>query len=615
MPSRWTTFRDSFPSGWPLADGFLAIGVLALLLTGCGSPIELPAAAPPAPDPPPLPPPPAPVTTVAPPVLVGVPSNVNLGAGDGAVALTWNLVNGAQFYRVEWQADPLPLPGFDAQTAEAGSYEHASLLVDRRYRYAVTAGGQSTSVSAVPSEVTTETEVTTDEDTGNATETGAPASVGVAPSLRQNTISWEAVSSATAYRIYWAYAPNVTRLTGTRIDVDATLTSYAHAQLEPGAHYYYIVTAFNPITGESGASTEVGATPGQPAGVTLTAREGAVTLSWPSDPAASISVAPSRVIDVSPIPSFPVGLAGLENNRRHAFSIRPVFSGGLGPSSSTVYAVPKAATDGVPKRVTIQSDRDVNTLSWEAVTGAAAYDVIWDARDLQGNALGATVTVTDAQFRHTDLVLCTNPADECPIYRYRVRVSQTTGIAPEVSARAVDLRSVPPLITNTDYVVATGIKPAGSRVLINGMVTVPFDTETGWTATLPLDGVTDREFTFRLVAVNTDGVTSTETTYRVTRDTESPLPLMTVTVTACDAESASPRRITLAGAKEAGVSVYREMDPAVSADVQIVGATDQTAWSGVIDLDDQPTAINLIAKDAAGNQSSPALSVPLSSCP
>jgi hypothetical protein len=57
------------------------------------------------------------------------------------------------------------------------------------------------------------------------------------------------------------------------------------------------------------------------------------------------------------------------------------------------------------------------------------------------------------------------------------------------------------------------------------------------------------------------------------------------------------------------------MDPAISPDVQVVGATDQSPWSGVIDLDDQPTAINLIAKDAAGNVSNPPLSVPLSSCP
>jgi hypothetical protein len=308
----------------------------------------------------------------------------------------------------------------------------------------------------------------------------------------------------------------------------------------------------------------------------------------------------------------------LENYRLHAFSIRPVFAGGLGPSSSTVYAVPKPVTDGVPKQVTIQADRDVNTLSWDAVPGAAAYDVIWNARDLDGSPLAGTQTVTDTTFRHAGLVLCTDPAGDCPTYRYLVRVAQTTGIAPEVAARAVDLRSVPPLLTNTDYVVVTGIKPAGSLVTINGAETVPFDSETGWTATLPLDGVTDREFTFRLVAVNAEGVASTETIYRVTRDLKPPQPIMNVAVTACDAASVSPRRITLSGpngSKESGSSVYRAMDPAVSWDVQIVGATDQSSWTGVIDLDDQPTAINLVAKDAAGNVSSPPLSVPLSACP
>jgi hypothetical protein len=544
-----------------------------------------------------------------------VPWNVKLTAGDASVDLAWNLVNGAQFYRVEWQADPQPLPLVDPQ---AGTYTHSSLLLDVRYRYTVTVGAQPTSVSAVPSEVTTESEVNTDTDTGKATETGAPASLTVAPGLRHNTISWDAVSNATAYRIYWSYLPNVTPSSGTRIDVDGSLTTYEHLQLEPGTHYYYIVTAFNPVTGASGASVEVGAAPGQPAGVVLSASEAQTILAWPAGQTASISVAPSRVIDVSPIPSFPVGLAGLENHRLHAFSIRPVFVGGLGPSSSTVYAIPKPVTDGVPKHVTIQADRDVNTLSWDAVPGAAAYDVIWNARDLDGSPLAGTQTVTDTTFRHAGLVLCTNPAGDCPTYRYLVRVSQTTGIAPEVAARAVDLRPVPPLITNTDYVVLTGIKPAGSLVTINGAVTVPLNFETGWTVTLPLDDVADREFTFRLVAVNTAGVSSTETIYRVTRDTVAPLPVMTADVIACDAVSASPRRVTLSGpsgSKESGSSVYRAMDPAVSTDVQIVGATDQSSWSGVIDLDDQPTAINLVVKDAAGNVSNPPLSVPLSSCP
>jgi hypothetical protein len=409
--------------------------------------------------------------------------------------------------------------------------------------------------------------------------------------------------------------PNVTPFSGTRIDVDGSLTTYEHLQLEPGTHYHYIVTAFNPVTGLSGASVEVGATPGQPAGVAITAREGETILAWPAGQTATISLSPSRVVDVAPIPSFPVGLAGLENDRLHTFSIRPVFAGGLGPSSSTVYAVPKPVTDGVPKHVTIQADRDVNSLSWDAVPGAAAYDVIWNARDLDGSPLAGTQTVTDTKFRHAGLVLCTDPAGDCPTYRYVVRVSQTAGIAPEVAARAVDLRSVPPLITNTDYVVVTGIKPAGSLVKINDVVTVPFDSETGWTTTLPLDGVTDREFTFRLVAVNAEGVASTETVYRTTRDLDGPLPLMNVQIDACDAASASPRRITLSGDKEPGVSVFRQMDPAISPDVQVVGATDQSPWSGVIDLDDQPTAINLIAKDAAGNVSNPPLSVPLSSCP
>jgi hypothetical protein len=479
---------------------------------------------------------------------------------------------------------------------------HQSLATNLRHRYTVTTGSQDTILSAIPREPPT----------------NAPTTVSITPGLRENTLSWGPVTGATAYYIYWSYLPNVLPATGTRIDVavdpvQQTYT-YTHTGLDAATPYYYVVTAVVGTAGESEASAEVAAIPGQTAGVSATVSQGEITITWPAGQVASIAVARSEVTYVTPFPSFPLTIGNLENDRRHAIWIRPLFSGGLGPSSPTVYAVPKPPADGVPKTVTLSANRGVNTLSWDALPGVTAYDVTWFAQDVDGSPISGTRTVSAPPFRHADLRMCSAFGDACPTYTYRVRVAQSSGIAAEVGAQSVDLRPAPPMIINSDFVIVTGVKPPGSRVEIDGVEVIPFDYETGWTAALALTGATDALFTFHLVAISADGLVSTETNYQVTRDTVAPAPPQSVTLTACDPATDSPRGITLSGTKEPGSAVYRAMEPDAP-DQPIAGATGQTTWSSVIELDDQPTTIRLVAKDAAGNVSVPPIVIALSACP
>lgn len=547
---------------------------------------------------------------MAPPALVGIPYNVTVRAGDAAVDLSWGLVNGAQLYRVEWEADPtllaLPVP-----LLANGAVDHEPLKStdNIRYRYTVAVGSQSIRLSAIP----------------RAPATNAPATVSIQPGLRENTLSWAPVSGTSTYRIYWSFFPNVSALSGAQIVVDGSQTNYTHEGLEPGTPYYYVITALVPGSGESGGSVEVQATPGQAAAVTATVSEGHVTIGWAGQLPAFITAATSRVMAVFPSPAIPIGgvesdrrplvpIGGLENNRRHAFWVRPIFPSGLGPASSIVYAVPKAPSDGVPLWVELAAGRGTNELAWDAVDGATTYDVTWFGQNVTGNSSG-TRTVTGTTFRHTGLETCAEFGDTCPLYTYLVRVAQSTGIAAEVGMQSVDLGPVPPMITNRDVVLITGLKPAGSRVEINGAVAVPFDYESGWTFTLALPAVTDPvvTFTFRLVAINADGLVSTETIYQVTRDTDDPTP-PSVILTACDPPASSPRNITLSGTKDPDSTVFRAMEPDAP-DQAIAGATGQAAWSSVLRLDDSPDTIELVAKDAAGNVSAPPISVSLSACP
>ncbi len=73
------------------------------------------------------------------------------------------------------------------------------------------------------------------------------------------TLSWESVTDADSYTIYWSATSGVTKLQCTMI-LNITSTSYTHTGLTSGVTYYYLVTAVS-SSGESDESSEVSATP------------------------------------------------------------------------------------------------------------------------------------------------------------------------------------------------------------------------------------------------------------------------------------------------------------------------------------------------------------------
>lgn len=523
-----------------------------------------------------------------------------VSAGNAFVELMWDLVNSAQSYRVEWSTDPVAL------SPSNNTVSHGPLTVTRRYIYTVQVGTGAIVLSAAPA----------------SADSTAPATVSITSGVSENTLSWSPVPGAVGYRLYWSYQANVSPTTGTRIEVGSP-TSYTHTDLAAGTHYYYVVTALQSDNTQGAASAEIGARPGEPFAVTAEASGTQVTLSWPGTvDSVGVTVSTSQTFDVSSTPfpldqddkPSPVVVSGLANNTRHAFRVRPVFLQGVGPAAPTVFATPRAG--GAPSQVTLTAGRGVNILSWAPVAGAT-YEVVWSATDLSGNPVGATVTgITDPRFRQSDLLPCRQLGSTCPTYKYSVRTSGSVMTGPTVEAVSVDLPPVPPLVVNTDSVLLAGVKPSGTRVEIRDsdgdlIATIPsdraVDSETGWTTTinLPSDGL----FAFRLVAVDETGLSSVETPYQVTRDTTPPAAAkLKVTVASCAPTTTSSTKIKLTGEKEPGTSVYRQLEPDAS-DQQVVGATAETSWSAVIESN---TDFKLVVKDAAGNASSPPVTVSLS---
>lgn len=86
----------------------------------------------------------------------------------------------------------------------------------------------------------------------------APSGANASADNGHVLISWNEVSGATSYNVYWSTTSGVTKTSGTKIT--GTTTPYTHANLTNGTTYYYIVTAVN-SSGESVASAQTSATP------------------------------------------------------------------------------------------------------------------------------------------------------------------------------------------------------------------------------------------------------------------------------------------------------------------------------------------------------------------
>jgi len=186
----------------------------------------------------------------------------------------------------------------------------------------------------------------------------APTNVATLGGTGQVTLSWNAVSNATSYNVYYSATSSVTTTTGTKI-TNAT-TSYVHSGLTANSTLYYIVTAVN-SSGEGTASAQIAATtasdvpvltaPVAPSGVTATGGVNQVSISWPAvADATSYNVYWSTTSGVTTGGTKIVGAtsayikSGLSDGTTYYFVVTAANSAG----ESAVSAEVSAATNAAP---------------------------------------------------------------------------------------------------------------------------------------------------------------------------------------------------------------------------------------------------------------------------
>ena len=359
-----------------------------------------------------------------------LPAPTVTGGNDaqGRPTLKWNAVSGAAKYEV-YRARSKDGDYIKYSTVTGTSYTNTSYIENgNTYYYKVRALNANGTAGAWSSVVG----VTYKQTLSAPTVTGGNDAQG------RPTLTWKAVTGAAKYEVYRARSKDgdyikYSTVTGTSY----TNTSY----IENGNTYYYKVRALN-ANGTAGAwSSVVSVTYKQtlPA-PTVTGgndAQGRPTLKWNAvTGAAKYEVYRARSKDGDYIKYSTVtgtsytNTSYIENGNTYYYKVRALKSDGTaGAWSSIVSVTYRAASTGALSAPTVTGGNDSQgrpTLTWNAVTGAAKYEV-YRARSKDGDYTKYSTTTGTA---YTNSSYLTSGAT----YYYKVRALDANGNAGPYSA-------------------------------------------------------------------------------------------------------------------------------------------------------------------------------------
>lgn len=294
----------------------------------------------------------------------------------------------------------------------------------------------------------------------------APAGLIATKGNLQSTLTWQAVSGAASYNIYWSTMYGVTPQNGTKISV--TGTSYNHTGLTNGTTYYYVITAVN-------GTTE--GLPSNQAQVLIDNVPPTVTSTTPANSATGVSISSSICVNFSKSiksstwnnvnVSFTDAVGAVVNgsyspyamgcngsgftpspalgfNTNYSMTVGTGVQDNAGNGLATLYSFNfTTAAVGTPSGLTAAKGNLQSTLTWTAAAAATGYNIYWSTTYGVTPQNGTKISgVTGTSYTHTGLTNGTT-------YYYVVAaVNGTVEGLPSYEA-SVLIDNVPPTVTST----------------------------------------------------------------------------------------------------------------------------------------------------------------------
>ena len=412
--------------------------------------------------------------TPEPPTPVA-PTGLTATAGNASVTLGWTASTGATSYNVYRGTTT----GGEGATAIATgittpSYTDTTVTNGTTYYYKVAAVNAS-GTSPLSNEASATPQAPTPAAPTGLTATAGNASV---------TLTWTASTGATSYNVYRGTTAGGEG--ATPVVTGLTSPTYSDTGLFNGTTYYYKVAAAN-ASGTSGMSNEASATPqspipAAPTGLTATAGNASVALTWTaSTGATSYNVYRGTTTGNESPTAIATGLtaasytdATVTNGTTYFYKVAAVNATGLSPLSNEASATPQAPITTAPTNLTATAGNASVALSWTAPTGAASYDV-YRGTTASGESTTpiATGVITTS---YTDTTVTNGTT-----YYYKVAAVDTGGTSP-LSNEASATPALPVAPTFTLTASTPGAIAAGGTT----SSTITVTTTTGYVGTVTL---------------------------------------------------------------------------------------------------------------------------------
>jgi uncharacterized repeat protein (TIGR02543 family) len=313
------------------------------------------------------------------------PAIFGVTTGDGTATITWSSIPGATSYNLYYFAGSTVDKTTGTKIAGAISPATVASLTNGT-KYAFAASTVNVNGESPLSAVQTATP-----------QIPAPSAPNIAAVISGNakvTVSWNAVSGAASYNLYYAAGTSVdktgTKMAGVTSPVDVT-------GVTNGTTYVFALSAVN-AGGESALSSIQTATPqipspGAPTLGVVTAGNAKVTVSWNSVTGATsynLYYATGTTVDKSGTKvsgtASPADVTGLTNGTQYTFAVSAINAGGESGLSAAQTVTPQVPIPAAPVLNTVTTDNTKATVAWGAITGASSYYLYY--------ALGTTVDKT-----------------------------------------------------------------------------------------------------------------------------------------------------------------------------------------------------------------------------